>query len=130
MRVLRALPLLLALCACASVKIDTIQVGPWFAARDWREVEVFASREETRRPWGGIGIIHGPLMSAQTSQESIDKLKLAARKSAAAMGADGVIIAISPVEAAPQMGEFQEPEIYLSALAIKYVTTVSTPTAK
>ena len=130
MRVFRVAPLLLALCACASVKIDAIQVGPWFTARDWREVEVFASREETRRPWGGIGIIHGPLMSAGASKESLNRITLAARRSAASMGADGVIITISPVQAAPQMGEFQEPEIYLSALAIKYVTTVSTPTAK
>ena len=130
MRGLAAVPLLLALCACASVKIDAIQVGPWFTARDWREVEVFASREDTRRPWGGIGIIHAPPMSAQTPKDRLEKITLAARKSAASMGADGVIITLSPVPAAPQMGEFQEPEIYLSALAIKYVTTVSTPVAK
>lgn len=130
MRAWKAAPLLLALCACASVKIDAIQVGPWFAARDWREVEVFASREDTRRPWGGIGIIHAPPMSARTPKDRLEKLTLEARKSAASMGADGVIITISPVPAAPQMGEFQEPEVYLSALAIKYVTTVSTPTAK
>jgi hypothetical protein len=130
MRAWKAAPLLLALCACASVKIDAIQVGPWFAARDWREVEVFASRQDTRRPWGGIGIIHAPPMSARTPKERLEKLTLEARKSAASMGADGVIITISPVPAAPQMGEFQEPEVYLSALAIKYVTTVSTPTAK
>lgn len=130
MRAWKAAPLLLALCACASVKIDAIQVGPWFAARDWREVEVFASRQDTRRPWGGIGIIHAPPMSARTPKDRLEKLTLEARKSAASMGADGVIITISPVPAAPQMGEFQEPEVYLSALAIKYVTTVSTPTAK
>jgi hypothetical protein len=130
MRALKAVPLLLALCACASVKIDTIQVGPWFAARDWREVEVFASREETRRPWGGIGVIHGPLMSARTPEDSLKRIELAARKSAAAMGADGVIVTINSAQASPQIGEFQEPEIYLSALAIKYVTTVSTPVAK
>ena len=130
MRALKAAPLLLALCACASVKIDTIQVGPWFTARDWREVEVFASREETRRPWGGIGIIHSPPMSAKTSKDRLEKITRAARKSAASMGADGVIIAVDSVPTATQMGEFQEPEIFLSALAIKYVTTVSTPTAK
>lgn len=130
MRVLKAAPLLLALCACASVKIDTIQVGPWFAARDWREVEVFASREQTRRPWGGIGIIHSPPMSGKTPKDRLEKISLAARKSAASMGADGVIITIDPVPTAPEMGEFQEPEIYMSALAIKYVTTVSTPVAK
>ena len=125
-----AAPLLLALCACASVKIDAIQVGPWFTARDWSEVEVFAAREELHRPWGGIGVIHGPKMSAQTPIDRLEKLKLAARKSAASMGADGVIVTISQAMAAPQMGEYQEPEIYLSALAIKYVTTVSTPAAK
>ncbi|OGR42730.1 MAG: hypothetical protein A2X35_01920 [Elusimicrobia bacterium GWA2_61_42] len=121
---------LLALCACASLKLDVIQVGPWFSPRDWREVEVFSSREETRAPWGGIGIIHSPRVSAETGQAELEKLKLQARKSAASMGADAVIIAVDSVESGPQMGVYQEPELYISALAIKYVTSASTPTAK
>jgi len=121
---------LLALCACATTKLDIIQVGPWFPARDWREVEVFTSREATRAPWGGIGIIHGPRLSARAGGAKTEGLKLRARKAAADMGADGVIITLDSVESGPQMGVYQEPEVYVSALAIKYVTTASTPTAK
>lgn len=121
---------LLALCACASAKLDIIQVGPWFPARDWREVEVFASREATRAPWGGIGIIHSPRLSARAGAAKAEGLKLKARKAAADMGADGVIISLDAVESGVQMGVYQEPEVYISALAIKYVTAVSTPAAK
>ncbi|OGR68884.1 MAG: hypothetical protein A2081_04415 [Elusimicrobia bacterium GWC2_61_19] len=121
---------LLALAACASTKLDIIQVGPWFPARDWREVEVFASRESTRAPWGGIGIIHSPRVGAGAGGAKTEKLKSEARKAAAAMGADGVIITLDSVESGPQMGVYQEPEVYISALAIKYVTAASTPTAK
>ncbi|HAT71223.1 MAG TPA: hypothetical protein DCS63_00205 [Elusimicrobia bacterium] len=121
---------LLGLCACASTKLDIIQVGPWFPARDWREVEVFASREATRAPWGGIGIIHSPRLGARDGAAKTDGLKLRARKAAADMGADGVIITLDSVESGPQMGVYQEPEVYISALAIKYVTAASSPTAK
>jgi len=124
------LPVLLALGACASVKLDVIQVGPWFAPRDWREVEVFSSRNETRVPWGALAVIHSERVSAAAGAETMEKLKLQARKEAAARGADGVIISVDPAQAGPEMGVYQEPEIYLSALAIKYVTAVSTPAAK
>ena len=124
------LAFILFACACASVKLDVIQVGPWFAPRDWREVEVFASRGETRAPWGGIAIIHSERLSAETGPKSLEKLKLRARQQAARTGADGVIITLDSASAGPQMGVYQEPELYLSALAIKYVTAVSTPSAK
>lgn len=124
------LPALLALGACASAKLDVIQVGPWFAPRDWSEVEVFASRSATRGPWGGIAIIHSERVSAETGAAKLEKLKLQARKKAAEIGADGVIMAVDSAPAGPRMGEYQEPELFLSALAIKYVTAPSTPTAK
>ncbi len=124
------LAFLLFACACASVKLDVIQVGPWFAPRDWREVEVFSSRGETRAPWGGIAVIHSERVSAETGPESLEKLKLRARQRAAELGADGVIITLDSASAGPQMGVYEEPELYLSALAIKYVTAVSTPSAK
>lgn len=120
----------LALCACAAPGLDVIQVGPWFPSRDWREVEVFTSRDQTRKPWGGIGIIHGPHVSALTGKARIEKMKLEARKLAASMGADGLIIAVDTAVVDPEMGVYQEPELYLSALAFKYVTAVSTPAAK
>jgi len=116
--------------ACVSTKLDVIQVGPWFASRGWREVEVFSSREETRVPWGGIAIIHSERFSAAAGPERLAKLKFQARKKAAELGADGVIIVTDSVTAGPQMGIYQEPELFLSALAIKYVTAVSTPSAK
>ena len=121
---------LLALGACASTRLDIIQVGPWFAPRDWREVEVFTSREQTRRPWGGIGILHSPRVSAESGAAQLDRLKQQARRDAAAMGADAVILTVDSVPTGPQMGVYQEAELFLSALAIKYVTDVSTPSAK
>ncbi len=121
---------LMGLCACASSRLDVIQVGPWFAPRDWHEVEVFSSREETRKPWGGIGIIRSPSVSAETGQGRLERLKQLTRLRAADMGADGVIISVDAVDSGPQMGVYQEPELFVSALAIKYVTAVSTSAAK
>ncbi|MHB0997004.1 MAG: hypothetical protein ACYC2I_11605 [Elusimicrobiales bacterium] len=121
---------LLGLCACASVRLDVIQVGPWFAPKDWREVEVFSSREQTSRPWGGIAIIHGPRVSAETGQGRLARMKEQARRQAADIGADGVIMSVDSVATGPSMGVYQEPELFLSALAIKYVAEVSTPAAK
>lgn len=124
-----ALPLLAA-CACASAKLDVIQVGPWFPPRDWRDVAVYGSRSETDRPWGGIAILHGPRIPAAGGESEIEKMKTRARKQAAAIGADAVILTVDSASSGPQMGVYEEPEIYLSALAIKYVTESSTRTAK
>lgn len=121
---------LLLLGACASARLDVIQVGPWFAPKDWREVEVFTSRDQTKRPWGGIGIIHSQRVSAETGQAELERIKKQARRNAAEMGADAVILTVDSVPTGPQMGVYQEAELFLSALAIKYVTDVSTPSAK
>ncbi len=117
-------------CACAASRLDVIQVGPWFPPRDWREVEVFSSRSQTTRPWGGIGIIHSERIRADSGDNTLEKIKIGARKSAAGIGADGIIIAVEDATGDPQMGVYQEPEIFVSALAIKYATAASTPTAK
>jgi hypothetical protein len=130
MRRAAAAALLLAACACASVKLDVIQVGPWFKPRSLRDVEVFTSRAQTRRPWGGIAIIHSSRIPARNSQARMEKITLQARKRAAEMGADAVIITMDSVSPGPQMGVYEDPEIFLSALAIKYVTAISTPPAK
>ena len=124
------LALLILAGACATGRLDVIQVGPWFAPRPWRQGEVFTSREQTRSPWGGIAILHSERVSAEGSAEKLEALKLQARKQAARIGADGVIITVNSATAGPQMGVYQAPELYLSALAIKYVTAVSTPSAK
>ena len=118
------------LCACAASRLDVIQVGPWFPAADWRRVEVFSSRSEVLRPWGAIAIIHSPHVSAESGKARLEKMKTGTRKAAADMGADAVLITVDSAVDAPGMGVYQEPELYLSALAIKYVTTFSTPTAK
>jgi hypothetical protein len=60
----------------------------------------------------------------------MERMKAEARELAASMGADGVIIAVDTAVTDPQLGEYQEPEMYLSALAIKYVTVTSTAAAK
>ncbi len=130
MRAAAVLPALLFFCACAAARLDVIQVGPWFPPRDWREVEVFSSRGETRVPWGGIAIIHSERVGAKAGAEKLESLKLEARKKAAELGADALIMAVDAVPTGPEMGVYQEPEVYLSALAIKYVTAVSTPPAK
>ncbi|MBI5744834.1 MAG: hypothetical protein HY952_09830 [Elusimicrobia bacterium] len=126
------LPLLLlpALCACAASRLDIIQVGPWFPARDWRAVEVFEDRNQTTRPWGGIAIIHGERFNPEAGQREQERQKLQARKAAAAMGADGVIMTVDSAIAGPALGVYQEPEVFVSALAIKYVVPSSTPSAK
>lgn len=122
------LPLLAG--ACAAARLDIIQTGPWFPARDWREVQVFASRAQTRAPWGAIAIIHSPRVRAAGSERAVERMKARVRREAAAMGADGVILAVETPDAGPQLGQYQEPELFVSALAFRYVATASTPTAK
>jgi hypothetical protein len=125
-----AAALLLAACACAPSRLDVIQVGPWSGPRDWREVEVFSSRSQTTRPWGGIAVLHSPRVSAASGGAKLEQLKSQARRQAAGIGADAVIIAVESASAGPQLGVYEEPELFISALAIKYVTVASTPSAK
>ncbi|MCX5784755.1 MAG: hypothetical protein NTX59_03610 [Elusimicrobia bacterium] len=120
----------LILCgACASARLDIIQVGPWSEPHSWKQVPVFTSREQTTRPWGGVAIIHSDKIQASDSN-SIEQRKIKARKMAAEIGADAIIITMESVASGPEMGVYQAPEVYLSALAIKYVTVVSTATQK
>lgn len=129
MRRWAALPLLAA-CACATARLDVIQVGPWFAPRPVREVEMLASREQVVCPWGGIAIFHGPRVPAAGGEARLEAMKLQARRQAASIGADAVILTVDSASSGPQLGVYEEPELYLSGLAIKYVTDASTPTAK
>lgn len=115
-------------CSCATSRLDVIQVGPWFAPRPAREVEVFSSREETRGQWGGIGIIHGPRVPPGSKE--IREHQLEARAAAARMGADGVILIVEPAADDNRLDVNQEPEVYLSGLAIKYAANASTAAAR
>jgi len=123
-------PLLLLAAACAAARLDVIQTGPWFPPRDWREVEVFSSRSQTRAPWGAIAIIHSPRVRAAGSEREMERMKAQARREAAAMGADGVIMSVDTAASGPDLGQYQESEVFVSALAFKYVATASTPIAK
>jgi hypothetical protein len=116
---------LIFLAACAASTPDIIQVGPWFPARPAKDVPVFSDREETLRPWGAIAIIHSAKFSAEDKSALIRQKNLA-RKLAADVGADGIIITEETSAGEFGSGGVQAPEIFVSALAFKYVVNVST----
>lgn len=116
-------------CGCATSGLDIIQVGPWSEPCGWKQVEVFSSREQTTRPWGGTAIIHGVRVPSGDSK-SIEKQKLKARKMAAAAGADAIIITVETAAPDPDMAAYGDQQVFLSALAIKYVASVSTAVLK
>ena len=118
-------PAVICCAACAISKPDIIQVGPWFPARPAEEVVVFASREETRRPWGAIAIIHSERIPTKNKAE-LDRQKRLARKMAARAGADGIIISEESVGDEPYLNGSGVQESYISALAFKYATDIST----
>lgn len=116
---------LLSGAACAVARPDIIQVGPWFPAKSAADVQVFETREQVVRPFGAIAIIHGAQIPAN-NKAALERQKKAARKLAGEAGADGVIIGEETVMGGPQMGLYQDPETFISALAFKYVTDIST----
>ena len=123
-KVLVFVPLLLG-AACAASKPDIIQVGPWFPAKPAAEVQIFSSKEETTKPWGAIAIIHSERFPVN-DKAGLDRQKKMARKLAAGVGADGLIIGEETVMGTAQLGVYEEPETFISALAFKYVTNIST----
>lgn len=114
--------------ACAASRPDIIQVGPWFAPRPPEEVEVFVSRDDTRQPWGAIAIIHSSRYPAG-ARRAIDGARKQARRMAAEVGADGLIVMEEAVRQDAELGVYQEPEVFISALAFKYAANVSTAAA-
>lgn len=116
------------LTACAASRPDIIQVGPWFAPKPPEQVEVFSSRNETKQPWGAIAIIHSARFPAG-SKGPVAGAKKQARKMAAEIGADGLIVVEETVNQEPGLGTYQEPEVFVSALAFKYAANVSTSAA-
>lgn len=126
LKTLLSAPLLFA-AACAASTPDIIQVGPWFPARRADEVGVFYSKEETLRPWGAIAIIHSDRFPAG-DKTVLDRQKKQARKMAAGIGADGLIITEQTDTGGGESGGYQGPETFISALAFKYVAAVSTAT--
>ncbi|PIS46521.1 MAG: hypothetical protein COT17_08160 [Elusimicrobia bacterium CG08_land_8_20_14_0_20_51_18] len=108
---------LFPLSSCHSAKIDVIQTGPWFPAKKTAEVEVFSGRDQVKKPFGGIAILHSGrfVFSGKAVAASLSK----ARKEAAAMGADAVIYSVDYYDKNIVYGE--RAECCLSSLAIKYV---------
>ena len=49
---------------------------------------------------------------------------------AAEIGADGLILMEETVKGETQLGVYQEPEVYISALAFKYAADISTAPQK
>ena len=111
--------------ACAASMPDIIQVGPWFPARSAADVQVFYAQEQVPKPFGAIAIIHSKKFPAD-DKAGIERQKKAALKLAGEAGADGVIIGEETTMPGSQLGSYQDPETYISALAFKYVTDIST----
>ncbi|HBE89100.1 MAG TPA: hypothetical protein DDW67_08185 [Elusimicrobia bacterium] len=123
---LSACLLLSVLAACATPRIDVIQVGPWFQPGKWKRVEVFYSKDDTRKPWGAIAVMHGERISGR-DEKSFRQYEKKARRLAADIGADAIIIMREPVNdtaspASPRDGATGM--MVLSGVAIKYAENV------
>jgi len=112
---------------CSASRPDVIQVGPWFPKKNAKDVQLLSSRADITRPWGAIAIIHSEKFPAE-NRSAIERQKKLARELAAQAGADGIIISQETVSMDPQLGVYQSPETYISALAFKYVADISTTT--
>ncbi len=132
MRPLAAVFLLTTLSACASPKVDVIQVGPWFQPRHWKQVEVFSSKEETRKPWGAIAVMHGERISGRDAR-AFERHRKKARQLAADIGADGIIVMPEAVNDTASPGSPWEGAVglvVLTGVALKYAENVSTGTRR
>jgi hypothetical protein len=124
--------LLASLAACASPRVDVIQVGPWFQPRHWKQVEVFSSKNDTRKPWGAIAVMHGERISGR-DERSFEKYKKKARQLAADIGADAIIVSPEPVNDTASPGSPREGasgQVVLTGVALKYAENVSTGTRR
>ncbi|MDT8285529.1 MAG: hypothetical protein RQ748_00335 [Elusimicrobiales bacterium] len=124
--------LLSALAACAVPRVDVIQVGPWFQARHWKQVEVFTSKEETRKPWGAIAVMHGERIRYRDLR-SFERYTKKARQLAADIGADAIIVSPEPVNDTASPGSYREGPtgmVVLTGVAIKYEENVPARTRR
>ncbi|MDQ7773916.1 MAG: hypothetical protein RDU13_10370 [Elusimicrobiales bacterium] len=125
-RALASCLLLSVLAACASPRVDVIQVGPWFQPRNWKQVEVFSSKEETRKPWGAIAVMHGERIRGR-DEKSFEKYKKKARQLAADIGADAIIVMPEPVNDTASPGSPRDGAtgmVVLTGVALKYAENV------
>lgn len=131
-RLLTACLLASALAACASPRVDVIQVGPWFQPRHWKQVEVLEAKEQTRKPWGAIAIMHGERIGGR-DERMFEKYKKKARQLAADIGADAIIVVPEPVNDTASPGSPREGAtgmVVLSGIALKYAENISTGTRR
>ena len=67
----------LAACASGQKRVDWIAVDPVFSKTDAKQVEVFKSTKEIKRPWGVIGFIYGEYIPAYNEKEINKEIKKA-----------------------------------------------------
>lgn len=113
------------LSSCSARRIDWIQVGPQFPARSAKSVAVYKSKAAPGRPWGAVGVIHGPRVPAADSRV-MEKHMKEARRLAAEHGADGVILVPEIVRDTAGTMPGAEAEMFLTGVAISYKVEAST----
>lgn len=120
-KILWLAPLLL-LGACATLEqanLDWIPIGPDFPASKSKKVEIIASKDEIRRPYGNLGLLRIKNLSPDrdTLRRGIEK----GRRFVASKGADAVLV-----------GQYNsaedgatDPKVTLIMYAIKYVDNLT-----
>lgn len=96
---------------------EWVSLGPVFNQTKHRQVEVFKSVKEVKRPWGSIGFIYGEYIPA-SNNKALEKEVEKAKKLAAQNGANAIIIRKIKVDK-PKYAK--TPHIYIHSTAIKYV---------
>lgn len=114
-------------CATASKKMQWTAAGPAFAPRDISAIAVYRSKEEIKRPWGAIGVIHGERFS-EDDPAALNAEIEKARRLTAQNGGDAVII-LENRESEQQEKEGYAivggSEMFLSGYAIKYLDNLT-----
>jgi len=116
-----AVALAATLSGCAHT-VDWIQSGPQFPQTDASRIEVFSRKEDTKRPWGVIGLIHSPYVPV-SKRGNLSSYRENARVQAAQHGADAVIL-FERVRGG-DITKKTEPEVNLWGYAIKYTDTLN-----
>jgi hypothetical protein len=109
------------LMGCQAHNLSWMATGPSFSQKiKSSQLEVFSDKNEVKRPWGALGVIHTDRIDVSKTgiiRKQIDKIReLAAKK-----GADAVFIKQNFVDKDPK-SKFSDPQMmYFHAIAIKYV---------
>lgn len=120
-KILWLAPLLL-LGACATLEqanLDWIPIGPDFPANKSKKVEIIASKDEIRRPYGNLGLLR--IKSLTPDRDTLRRGIEKGRRFVAAKGADAVLV-----------GQYNsaedgatDPKVTLIMYAIKYVDNLT-----